>query len=501
MDIAQLTERRRGKAVVVAPVPAGEAGPRRPIIIRSASDVSGIVDAGIDHSDPIAQRRARRKTLLVMVIALGGVFVDAYDFTSLGIGTIQLRHEFHLSAAAVGLLSATMAFSAMFGALFGGYFVDKLGRKDMFLLDLWFFVISAIGAALAPNLTILILFRLLMGLGVGLDFPVALSFVVEFCDRARRGLFVNSSYVNWCLAALVGFAATYIGYVLGAGENLWRIAVGFGAVPALILLVLRYRYMLESPLWVAHQGDLAAAAAILRKTRKLDVEVAPDAVQEPPQRPQSMLEAARNIFSPRYRPRAILSAVISCVQSIEYYAVIFYLPVISQLIFGPSLLNAILGGAIFNAVGLVGSVFQARVCDRLGLRPLALGGAALTAVSLCGIALGHALGSLVLQAIMLAAFMLGHTTGPGPQGMAYAALSFPTPIRGSAVGWAQGMLRVGSIVGFLFFPMVLAACGFTTTFALLAAAPLIIAAVTLIIRWEPIGVDIEAEAMPVPSPG
>jgi MFS transporter, putative metabolite transport protein len=324
---------------------------------------------------------------------------------------------------------------------------------------------------------------------------------VEFCDRARRGLFVNSSYVNWCLAALVGFAATYIGYVLGAGENLWRIAVGFGAVPALILLVLRYRYMLESPLWVAHQGDLAAAAAILRKTRKLDVEVAPDAVQEPPQRPQSMLEAARNIFSPRYRPRAILSAVISCVQSIEYYAVIFYLPVISQLIFGPSLLNAILGGAIFNAVGLVGSVFQARVCDRLGLRPLALGGAALTAVSLCGIALGHALGSLVLQAIMLAAFMLGHTTGPGPQGMAYAALSFPTPIRGSAVGWAQGMLRVGSIVGFLFFPMVLAACGFTTTFALLAAAPLIIAAVTLIIRWEPIGVDIEAEAMPVPSPG
>jgi putative MFS transporter len=178
-----------------------------------------------------------------MVIALGGVFVDAYDFTSLGIGTIQLRHELHLSAAAVGLLSATMAFSAMFGAPFGGYFVDKLGRKDMFLLDLWFFVVSAIGAALAQNLTTLILFRLLMGLGVGLDFPVALSFAVEFCDRARRGLFVNSSYVNWCLAALVGFAATHIGYVLGAGENLWRIAVGFGAVPALILLILRCRYI------------------------------------------------------------------------------------------------------------------------------------------------------------------------------------------------------------------------------------------------------------------
>jgi hypothetical protein len=61
------------------------------------------------------------------------------------------------------------------------------------------------------------------------------------------------------------------------------------------------------------------------------------------------------------------------------------------------------------------------------------------------------------------------------------------------------MLRVGSITGMLFFPMVLAAVGFTATFTLLAAAPIIIAAVCLLIRWEPIGVDIEAE--PVPSHG
>jgi MFS family permease len=156
-----------------------------------------------------------------MIIALGGVFVDAYDFTSLGIGAIQLRHEFHLTATEVGALSSTMAFSALFGALVGGYFVDKLGRKRMFLLDLWFFVFSAIGAALAPNLAVLLAFRLLMGLGVGLDFPVAMSFVAEFSNRANRGRFVNLSYLNWYLAAIVGFIASWIGYVLGANvENL-----------------------------------------------------------------------------------------------------------------------------------------------------------------------------------------------------------------------------------------------------------------------------------------
>jgi MFS family permease len=472
----------------------GEAGGA--VILRTTEDVVRIVDATTNHADRAAQRSAHRMTLLVMIIALGGVFVDAYDFTSLGIGAIQLRHEFHLTATQVGALSSTMAFSALFGALVGGYFVDKLGRKRMFLLDLWFFVFSAVGAALAPNLVVLLFFRLLMGLGVGLDFPVALSFVAEFSDRARRGRFVNVSYMNWYLAAIVGFIASYIGYLLGAGASLWRFAVGFGAVPALILLMMRNRYMLESPLWAAHQGDLEEAARILRRTRHLNVEVSPDATSAV-RSALTMGETARVIFSPHYRPRAVLAAVISCLQSIEYYAVIFYLPVISQLIFGQALLNAILGGILFSAIGLIGSTFQAWVCDRTGIRPLTLAGALLAAVALVGTALGHASGNLLVEAVMVGVFMVGHTIGPGPQGMAYGTLSFPTAIRGSAIGWTQGMLRVGSILGFFFFPVMLTAFGFTATFACLALVPLIVGVFTLAIRWEPIGVDIEAEPVDV----
>jgi MFS transporter, putative metabolite transport protein len=477
----------------VRPMVGSGGDDRGVVILRSADDVVRIVDATTDHADPAARRKAARNTMIVMIIALGGVFVDAYDFSSLGIGAIQLRHEFHLSANQVGFLSSTMAVSALFGALVGGYFVDKLGRKRMFLLDLWFFVFSAIGAACAPNLYVLIFFRLLMGLGVGLDFPVALSFVAEFSDRARRGRFVNVSYMNWYIAAMVGFIASYIGYTLGAGAALWRLAVGFGAVPALILLILRQVYMLESPLWAAHQGDLQEAAKILRRTRHLNVEVAPGATAENAHEKLSMAQTARILFSKHYRPRAILAAVISCVQSIEYYAVIFYLPVISQLLLGATMAKAILGGLIFNAVGLVGSTFQAWVCDRTGIRPLNLVGSALAAVALIGIAVGHARETLVLEAIMVALFMIGHTIGPGPQGMAYGALSFPTLIRGSAVGWTQGMLRSGSIVGFVIFPILMTAFGFTTTFVALAAAPLIALVVNLVIKWEPIGVDIEAE--------
>lgn len=473
--------------------------PDRRRIITDIKDVIAIVDETTEHGTPEALRSARRKTLLVMFIALGGVFVDAYDFTSLGMGVIQLRTQFHLSSAGVGMMSATMAVSALFGALFGGHLVDKLGRRRMFLLDLYFFVFSAIGAALAPNVWVLVAFRLMMGLGVGLDFPVALSFVAEFSNRASRGRSVNLSYLNWYIAAIVGFIASYVGYLAGAGADLWRYAVGFGAVPAAVLLVMRYKYMLESPLWAAHRGDLEGAAEILARTRHLDVEVRRPPAAGVTAPPLSLRQTYAILFSPRYRRRSILAAVIACAQSIEYYAVIFYLPVISQLLFGHSLLRAIEGGITFSAIGLVGATIQASVCDRTGIRPLTITGGVMAAAGLVGIALGHSGAALGLEAAMVAVFMLGHTVGPGPQGMAYGTLSFPTSIRGSAVGWTQGMLRVGSVIGFLVFPISLATLGFSSTFMLLALAPVTVVLVTLLLRWEPIGVDIEAEEVGIPA--
>src|SRR5262249_24476554 len=143
------------------------------------------------------------------------------------------------------------------------------------------------------------------------------------------------------------------------------------------------------------------------------------------------------------------------------------------------------GAILFNAVGLLGSTFQAVVCDRTGIRSLTLVGTFVTVFALLGTALAHANGILVIEGLMVGLFMIGHTIGPGPQGMAFGTLSFPTAIRGSAVGWTQGMLRLGSFDAFLFFPIVKSAFGFSVTFAVMAAIPFVIGVTTLLIRWEP----------------
>ena len=84
--------------------------------------------------------------------------------------------------------------------------------------------------------------------------------------------------------------------------------------------------------------------------------------------------------------------------------------------------------------------------------------------------------------------------------MTMATLSYPTSIRGSGTGWAQGILRVGSLLGFYFFPLVLAAVGLGKTLLILSIVPLIMLVSVLIIEWDPVGKDIDAEDFSPPNP-
>lgn len=455
----------------------------QPIVIRSRRDVVELVNQGV-----IGQTR-----FWIVLIAIGGTFIDAYDFTSLGIGAIQLREEFNLSPTQLGIITASMAIGALFGALFGGYYVDKIGRLRMFLLDLFFFVISAIGAALAPNYYILVLFRILMGVGVGLDFPVALSFVAEYTATAGKAKYVNLWSPTWFIATFIGFVVILPFYFAGAGPTLWRWAVGLGAVPALIVLGLRYIYMEESPLWAAHQS-LEEAARVLRRMYKIDVTVAPDAEQPPPLGQAYSLRHYLTIFSPVYRPRTILCGAMSMLQSLEYYAAAFYLPVISTQLFGNSILRAISASLFFNLFGIAAGlwlVFWAST--RIGARSLALMGyvGVIAALLVVGIGFGHLPLGVVVP--ILGVFLFFHAFGQGAQGMTIATLSYPTSIRGAGTGWAQTMTRIGSTIGFFFFPLVREFFGLGTTLLLLAIVPVLGLIITLSIPWEPVGADVDAE--------
>ena len=267
------------------------------LIIRSKQDVARMVN----------DRPAGRSSWLIILTALGGIFVDAYDFSSLGIGIPQLVAQLHLTPTDVGTVTAIASLGGFAGAFWGGPWADKVGRFRMALLDLVILIIGALGSALALNIWMLLFFRFMLGVGVGLDVPVALAFLAEFSNEKRKGV-VNVWQPVWYIAtAFMGVLLLPLYYMPSFSPYLWRVSVGFGAIPALIVLVLRYKFMEESPTWAAQNLSLEEAGKILAKTYKVRITVIPDVVQALPKSKVGM----RELLVPAYRKRLLLTSYIA----------------------------------------------------------------------------------------------------------------------------------------------------------------------------------------------
>lgn len=454
------------------------------LLVTSRKDIINFINSGM--ADP-------RHALMIVMTALGGIFIDAYDFVSLGIGVPQLVKEFRLTPILLGNLTSSMAIGALLGALVGGYYTDKIGRLRKFYLNLLFFVVSALAAAMAPNYEFLMVCRFLMGLGVGMDFPVAMAFIAEYSSSSGKTKWVGMWQGVWYIAAICSFVILLPFYYLGHVETLWRWSVGFGAVPAAIVFVLRYLYMEESPLWAANNLGLAEAARILEKTYKVNVVL--EAPAEELHKPEPNFENLKisRIFQGRYLVRTIMASVVACSQSLQYFAIGFYLPVISASIFGTDPIYAILGSIFFNIFGVVGGCSSGILQNKAGTKRIVQIGYLLCIVAL--VAIGFNMNSLshYAAAALIGLFILGHTLGPGTGGMAIATLSFPTEIRGIGCGWSQTMVRVGSIIGLYFFPLMRAGYGIEKTFLYLAVVPLLALLVISTLNWDPAGKDVESE--------
>ncbi|GAB2538663.1 MFS transporter [Brachybacterium huguangmaarense] len=469
------------------------AAPDGAVTIRSAADVHRIL-AGVGAQGP--------RTKAVIALALGGIFMDAYDFSSIAFGITAITEQFGLNGFMTGLVNASIMIGAVVGAISGGYLVDRFGRYKLFMADMVFFVVAAIGCALAPEAWTLIAFRFLMGIGVGLDIPVAMAFLAEFSrlrGKGNRSERVNAWSPAWYFATGVGYLIVLACFLLlpdSQQGHLWRIVVGFGAVPALIVLLVRRRYMAESPQWLADQGDLRGAVDVLGSHYGIDAELAEPDVPAETTRP-ARLSGFAELFSPRYRRRTIAALCVSVFSTFGYNAVAYGTPLIITTLFHQGPLATILASLTINLVfGLAGGLVGMSLVSRFGSRRMTMAGFTIQAAALPTLAiLGVPSSALVLVAVaMLAAFIFAQAGGPGANLMNFATLSYPTRLRGIGVGFNQGTLRTFSIISLLTFPILAAQLG-TGVFWIVALAPLAGALSLLVNPWDPTGRDVDAEAL------
>ncbi|SAK98275.1 MFS transporter [Caballeronia hypogeia] len=461
-------------------------------VIKSAADVSNLVNHGAAIGSD-----AR----VVVAIALGGIFLDAYDLGALAFGMKDIAREFSLTPTGAGFVAAAITFGAIIGAFLGGYLTDKVGRYRVFMADMFFFVVAAIACAFAPNAWVLGGARFVMGLGVGIDLPVAMAFLAEFSRLQGRGN-KAARVAMWCP---VWYAAISVSYLLVLGlyavlpeHNagwLWRLILGFGAVPAIAIIAIRSRYMSESPVWAANQGDLKGAAAILKRSYGIDARV-DDAAVAPSKARRATWSNYGALLRGVYLRRTVLATVIAIASSFAYNAVAFGLPVIISSFLAQSMLTTILASLALNlCFAFAGGLFSVRTVPKYGAWNLSVVGYAFQLAALVGLAIvgKPSNGVEVVVAIaFLAAFLLGQGVGPGSHSMTFASLSYPTSLRGVGVGFNQTLMRASSTVSLFLFPVLSAALG-TKVFWIIAVAPLAGLVALFAVRWEPSGYDVDAE--------
>src|SRR5437868_3688498 len=129
--------------------------------------------------------------LKAMITSGMGFFTDAYDLFIIGVVLAILTPLWHLNALEISLLGSTSLIAAALGSLIFGRLADHLGRKFVYGYELVVLAIGAIASALSPNVLFLLIFRFILGLGIGGAYPVSATLMSEYANRRDRGKLIT----------------------------------------------------------------------------------------------------------------------------------------------------------------------------------------------------------------------------------------------------------------------------------------------------------------------
>ena len=352
-------------------------------------------------------------TAWILGLCLITAVLEGVDLQSTGVAAPRIAHEFGLSVGQMGLAFSAGMLGLFPGAMIGGRLADKIGRKRVLLLSMILFGVFSIFTAMVWSFPSLLIARVLTGLGLGGAMPNLIALSAEAVAPKRRNTAVSIMY---CGMPFGGAVAALIG-VLSAGETAWRNIFYTGGIAPLVVVPLLMFLMPES------------------RAFETESAVAQGKVAEP--------EPTLRVLFGGGRAGATLQVWLSffCTLIVLYF-LLNWLP---SLIVSRGLSHAQAGitQIFFNTGSVIGVLAIGILMDRVkpGLVVLAVYvGIIASLVALSGAA---DMSSLSISVLFAGMFVVG------AQGMLYAlaAACYRTEIRGTGVGAAVAVGRLGSIVG------------------------------------------------------
>jgi len=390
-----------------------------------------------------------------------GFFTDAYDLFIIGTVTAILTPIWHLSTGELALLNSTSLAAAALGALLFGKLMDVLGRKAMYGIEVMLLTVGALLSAFAPSFGWLILFRFLVGFGVGGDYPTSSVIMSEYSNRKNRGFLVTMVFSMQGLGLLAGPLIASLLLSTGMSHAIaWRLMLGLGAIPAASVIYLR-RKLPETPRYlVAVKQDTQQAAEIVSGLTGEQVTVA---VNESVTR--QTLWTRRNLI------RLLGTAGSWFLIDVAFYGS----GVSSQLILKALLPNAALvtttlvAAGIFLVAAVPGYYVAAKYMDRIGRKTIQSVGFGVMALAYLSLFLVPAIVKLpILFLIIYAVSYFFIEFGPNTTTFLVPSEVFPTNLRGTAHGISAAGGKIGAFLGAFVLPGILKSAGLSTTMGMLA---------------------------------
>jgi putative MFS transporter len=196
--------------------------------------------------------KPQRYHYFITALSDAGYFLDGYDLLVIGPALIFIGPLFGLSTAVSALIGVSTIIGQLFGGAIFGFVADLKGRKVIYQWDMLIFAIFAILSGLSTNATELIIFRTLLGLAIGADYTLTLSIIGEYSPVKGRGKFLGTGLMSWWIGGAVAVALGLL--FLPFGDIAWRYLLAAGAIPAIIVLILR-RNVEETPRFAAEKND------------------------------------------------------------------------------------------------------------------------------------------------------------------------------------------------------------------------------------------------------
>ena len=345
---------------------------------------------------------------LLGIAGLGWMF-DALDVGMLSFIIAALKVEWNLSTEQMGWIGSVNSIGMAVGALVFGVMADRIGRKKVFILTLLLFSLGSGASAFTSSLAAFLVFRFIIGAGLGGELPVASTLVSESVPAEKRGrvvVLLESFWAGgWLIAALISY---FIIPKFG-----WQTALIISAIPAIYALYLRMG-LPDSPRFSA-----------VKNKDKITV-----------------LESISKLWSGEYARRTLMLWILWFCVVFSYYGMFLWLPSV-MVMKGFSLIKGFQYVLIMTLAQLPGYFTAAWFIEKLGRKFVLVTYLIGTALSAYFFGTAESSAMLMISGIFLSFFNLGAWGAL----YAYTPEQYPTNIRGSGAGMAAAIGRVGGILG------------------------------------------------------